>query len=73
MGIKKKAKKKAVKRRATNWTVPEDLAEKEALQRITIYLSRRSVTGFKKLAKKHQVPYQKLIRRLLDDYVKESL
>lgn len=65
MGIKKK--------RATAWTMPEDLAEKEALQRVTIYLSRRSVTGFKKLGQKHQVPYQKLIRRLLDDYVKEAI
>ncbi len=47
---------------------PEELALKEETVKITISLSRTSVEFFKKEAKKHNTQYQKMIRRLLDEY-----
>lgn len=47
---------------------PEALAFKEDSVKITITLSKESVDFFKKAAKKHRTPYQKMIRRLLDAY-----
>jgi len=48
---------------------PEELAFKEETVKVTIALSKRSVEFFKKQARSHNTPYQKLIRRLLDEYV----
>jgi predicted DNA binding CopG/RHH family protein len=47
---------------------PEELAFREETVKVTIVLSRTSVEFFKQEAEKHHVPYQKMIRRLLDDY-----
>ena len=47
---------------------PEELALKEETIKVTISLSRTSVEFFKKEAKKHNTQYQKMIRRLLDEY-----
>jgi predicted DNA binding CopG/RHH family protein len=47
---------------------PEELALKEETVKVTISLSRTSVEFFKKEAKKHNTQYQKMIRRLLDEY-----
>ena len=47
---------------------PEELAYKEDSVKVTITLSRRSVEFFKRMARKHHTPYQKMIRRLLDAY-----
>ncbi len=47
---------------------PEELALKEETVKVTISLSKMSVEFFKKEAKKHNTQYQKMIRRLLDDY-----
>ena len=47
---------------------PEELAFREETVKITIALSKASVDFFKQEAAKHQVPYQKMIRRLLDEY-----
>jgi len=47
---------------------PEELALKEETIKITISLSKASVDFFKKEAKQHHTPYQKMIRRLLDEY-----
>ena len=47
---------------------PEELALKEETVKVTISLSKTSVDFFKKEAKKHNTQYQKMIRRLLDDY-----
>jgi predicted DNA binding CopG/RHH family protein len=47
---------------------PSELAFKEDTVKVTIALSRSSVEFFKREAAKHQVPYQKMIRRLLDEY-----
>ena len=48
---------------------PNKLIMKEEPVKITMVLSKSSVQFFKKTAKKHHVPYQKLIRTLLDTYV----
>ena len=47
---------------------PEELAFKEDNVKVTIGLSRRSIDFFKKQARRHRTPYQKMIRRLLDAY-----
>ena len=47
---------------------PEELAFREETIKVTIALSRASVEFFKHEAGKHQVSYQKMIRRLLDEY-----
>ena len=47
---------------------PEELALKDETVKITIKLSKTSVDFFKKEAKKYNTQYQKMIRRLLDEY-----
>ena len=47
---------------------PEELALKNETVKITISLSKVSVEFFKKEAKKYNTQYQKMIRRLLDEY-----
>lgn len=47
---------------------PEDLAFREETVKITIALSKASIEFFKQEATKHNVSYQKMIRRLLDEY-----
>jgi len=49
---------------------PDELAFKEDTVKVTISLSRASVEFFKHEAKKHNVQYQKMIRRLLDAYTR---
>ncbi len=51
---------------------PEQLAFREDTVKVTISLSRSSVEFFKVEAKKHGTPYQKMIRRLLDVYVRSQ-
>ena len=48
---------------------PQELAFKEETVKITIALSKRSVYFFKEQASNYKTQYQKLIRRLLDEYV----
>lgn len=47
---------------------PEDLAFREETVKVTLHLSRPSVEFFKKEARKRHTPYQRMIRRLLDEY-----
>ena len=48
---------------------PHELAFKEDTVKVTIALTKSSVRYFKRAANKYRVPYQKMIRRLLDEYV----
>ncbi len=48
---------------------PEKLAFKEEAVKVTISLSKASIEFFKKEAKQHKTQYQKMIRRLLDEYI----
>lgn len=52
---------------------PEELVQAEDLVKITISLSRSSVEFFKRAAEENHTSYQKLIRRLLDDYSAQHL
>jgi hypothetical protein len=47
---------------------PEELAFREEAVKVTIALSKRSVEFFKTEARRHNIQYQKMIRRLLDRY-----
>ncbi len=47
---------------------PDRLVLKEKQVKVTIALSRESVDFFKKEANKRQIPYQKMIRRVIDLY-----
>ena len=47
---------------------PEELAFREETVKVTIALSKSSLEFFKQEAAKHRVPYQRMIRRLLDEY-----
>ena len=48
---------------------PEELVFKEETVKVTISLSKTSVEFFKEVARKNSTQYQKMIRRLLDEYV----
>ena len=47
---------------------PSELAFREETVKVTIALTKASVDFFKLEAEKRQVSYQKMIRRLLDEY-----
>lgn len=47
---------------------PDQLVLKEDNVKVTLALSRRSVEFFKREAKKQHVPYQRMIRALVDAY-----
>ena len=47
---------------------PEELVLKDETVKVTIALSKSSVDFFKNEAKKYNTQYQKMIRRLLDEY-----
>ena len=47
---------------------PKELVLKDETIKVTISLSKASVDFFKKEAKKYNTQYQKMIRRLLDEY-----
>ena len=48
---------------------PDELVLKEETVKVTIALTKQSVKFFKEQANKKKTKYQKLIRRLLDEYV----
>jgi hypothetical protein len=47
---------------------PDQLVLREDGVKVTISLSKRSVDFFKKHAKRSKIPYQRMIRRVLDEY-----
>lgn len=51
---------------------PDQLVPRDDTVKVTLSLSRRSVEFFKHEAKKHRVPYQPMIRALVDEYVKRQ-
>ena len=50
---------------------PDRLVLKEDNVKVTIALSKSSVSFFKKIAKKHRTPYQAMIRRILSLYAEK--
>jgi hypothetical protein len=51
---------------------PGELAAGEDNVKVTLSLSRRSVEFFKREAKRRHVPYQRMIRALVDAYAKRQ-
>ena len=48
---------------------PSELVARDDTVKVTLALSRESVEFFKDKAKKNRVPYQRMIRSLVDQYV----
>ncbi len=51
---------------------PQELAKADEVVKITIALSKNSVDFFKQAAAESNASYQKMIRRLLDEYVQRQ-
>jgi predicted DNA binding CopG/RHH family protein len=51
---------------------PADLVPREDNVKVTLSLSRRSLDFFKREAKKRRVPYQRMIRALVDTYAERQ-
>lgn len=51
---------------------PDALVPREETMKVTLSLSRRSVDFFKRAAKKRRVPYQRMIRSLVDMYAEKQ-
>lgn len=49
---------------------PDQLVLRDDTVKVTLALSRRSVEFFKREAAKHHVPYQRMIRALVDEYTR---
>jgi predicted DNA binding CopG/RHH family protein len=49
---------------------PDQLVPRDDTVKVTLALSRRSVDFFKREAAKHHVPYQRMIRALVDEYTR---
>jgi predicted DNA binding CopG/RHH family protein len=52
---------------------PEALVAREDNVKVTLGLSRRSVDYFKRAAKQRRVPYQRMIRALVDAYAERQV
>jgi predicted DNA binding CopG/RHH family protein len=51
---------------------PADLVPREENVKVTLSLSRRSIDFFKREARKRRVPYQRMIRALVDTYTERQ-
>jgi hypothetical protein len=51
---------------------PDRLVLREENVKITLSLSQRSVAFFKRAARKRRVPYQRMIRALVDAYAEKQ-
>jgi predicted DNA binding CopG/RHH family protein len=51
---------------------PDDLIPREDNVKVTLALSRRSLDFFKREARKRRVPYQRMIRALVDTYAEKK-
>ena len=52
---------------------PEDIKLSESSEKITINLSKKSIIFFKKESKKLGLPYQRMIKTVLDAYTEKYL
>ena len=50
---------------------PSQLVPREETVKVTLALSKESVAFFKEAAEKNHVPYQRMIRHLVDQYVEQ--
>ncbi len=52
---------------------PDTLVPREDNAKVTLSLSRRSLEFFKRESKKRRVPYQRMIRALVDGYAEHQV
>jgi predicted DNA binding CopG/RHH family protein len=52
---------------------PEDLLLEDETIRVSINLTRNTVEAFKRFASEHDTKYQRVIRRLLDEFAARHL
>ena len=52
--------------------LPDDLVLAEHNVKVTLNLTRRSISFFKREAKRRHVSYQRMIRTLVDEYAERS-
>ncbi len=52
---------------------PAELARRDSTVKVTLGLSHRSLDFFKREAAKHHVPYQRMIRALVDEYAQRQM
>ena len=52
---------------------PDQLVLRESNVKVTLSLSQKSVDFFKREAKKSRVPYQRMIRALVDAYAERKI
>lgn len=52
---------------------PDKLVFKEEAVKVTLSLGKESVTFFKKMAKENHVPYQNMIKRVVDLYARHYM
>ena len=51
---------------------PDELVARDDTVKVTLQLSRRSLDFFKHAAKARRVPYQRMIRALVDQYAEKQ-
>ncbi|RKE71104.1 hypothetical protein [Pseudorhodoplanes sinuspersici] len=51
---------------------PDELVARDDTVKVTLQLSRRSLDFFKRAAKARRVPYQRMIRALVDQYAEKQ-
>jgi predicted DNA binding CopG/RHH family protein len=51
---------------------PDELVPREDNVKVTLSLSRRSIEFFKREAGKARVPYQRMVRALVDSYARQN-
>jgi predicted DNA binding CopG/RHH family protein len=51
---------------------PDELVLREDNMKVTLSLSRRSIAFFKREAQRRRVPYQRMIRALVDSYAERQ-
>ena len=52
---------------------PSELVKREETVKVTLELTRESVDFFKQLARQEKIPYQRMLRGLIDAYAKQHL
>ena len=50
---------------------PEDISQSLATVKVTMYVGARSLDFYKTQSKRMKIPYQRLIRTILDDYARQ--
>ena len=51
---------------------PSQLVKREATVKITLEVTQNSLDFFKEQAKREHIPYQRMLRGLIDSYVKKQ-